>query len=232
MSKSYTPLVRVASYMVPLSCMLLLLTVPVVGQQPKNSHPTGTTPDLFVTTPDSSWLVPAGLTPNLRIRGTDLRVGSKDRSLIMLGHTVEASGVAAEVRLNHSPASPSALSGIGVMSDTEHALVIGLEDGNIVLWKLDPDASRILARKQIGHDSPLDFRVTGGSIADVRFYWRHQGDRNWHAFGDPATYANLSDWHQSMRFGLLVDGPMGSQADFSDYREAAAESNSSLIQAQ
>ena len=150
----------------------------------------------------------------------------------MLGHTVEGSGEAAEVRLMHSPASPSALSGIGVMSDSEHALVIGLEDGNIVLWRLDPNAARTLARKPIGHDSPLDFRVTGGSPTEVRFYWRHQGEQTWHAFGDPASYADLSDWHQSMRFGLLVDGPMGSQADFSNYREAASESNSSLIMAQ
>ncbi|HEX4021971.1 MAG TPA: hypothetical protein VHX63_12570 [Acidobacteriaceae bacterium] len=232
MSKSYSPLLKAVSYMVPLCCMMLLLTVPVIGQQSKNSHPTGMTPDLFVTTPDSAWLVPAGLTPELRIHGNDMRVGSKDRSLIMLGHTIEGSGEAAEVRLMHSPASPSALSGIGVMSDTEHALVIGLEDGNIVLWKLDPDAARVLARKPVGHDSPLDFRVTGGNIANVRFFWRHQGEQTWHAFGDPASYANLSDWHQSLRFGLLVDGPMGSQADFSDYREAASEQNSSIIMAQ
>ncbi|HUZ04911.1 MAG TPA: hypothetical protein VMU62_06120 [Acidobacteriaceae bacterium] len=232
MSKSHTPLYRAVSYMVPLCCTMLLLTVPVLGQQQRNTHPTGMTPDLFVTTPDSAWLVPAGLTPKLSIRGNDLRVGSADRSLIMLGHTIEGSGVAAEVRLVRSPASPSALSGIGVMSDTQHALIIGLEEGNIVLWRLDPDDARVLARKQVGHDSPLDFRVTGGSPTDVRFFWRHQGEQTWHAFGDPASYADLSNWHQSMRFGLLVDGPMGSQADFSDYREAASEQNSSLIMAQ
>jgi hypothetical protein len=217
--------------MASLGCLMLLLAMPSMGQQPTNSQSTKVSPDLFVTTPDSSWLVPAGMVPKLRIQGDELRVGAKNRSFIQLGHSIEGPGIAAEVRLVQLPASPSALSGIGVMSDTEHALVIGIEDGNLVLWRLDPEDARILARKPIGHDSPLDFRVTGGSISEVRFFWRHQGEASWHAFGNPASYANLSKWNQSMRFGLVVDGPMGSQAEFSNYREAPYEQTPSLIMA-
>ena len=167
----------------------------------------------------SRWMVPYGTVPYLEIRHNKLRVTSVDNSLVLLAHDIQGAGVAAEVRLLSSPASSSAICGLGVMADSEHALVIGVANGEIVLWKLGVQEAGILARKLVGHDLNLELRVTGGSAQEIRFYWRHHNEQTWHAMSAPAEQMNVTDGTSTLRFGLLMDGPLGSMAEFADYRE-------------
>jgi hypothetical protein len=75
----------------------------------------------------------------------------------------------------------------------------------------------------VGHDASLHFRVTGGGTQEVRFYWRHHSEQTWHLLSAPAEQMNMSEGAPTLRFGLLVDGPLGSSAEFGDYHEFGAE---------
>ena len=125
--------------------------------------------------------------------------------------------------MTRAPISTSSISGLAVLSDAQHAMVIGLESGSVILWQLDPAGARVVARQPVNASSPLEFRVTGGTPADVRFFWRHQNDGTWHPLGDSESNTILTSWRKPLRFGLLLDGPQGSQVTFSNYR--AAHSN-------
>lgn len=219
---------QMARCMAALVCLGTVASVPARGQQASSCAPATVQPDPFVSMPNSTWLVPAGAGPRLRVRGKDLIVRTRDQSFLELAGSPEGPGEAAAVKLVRLPASPSALSGLGVMRDTEHALVIGIEDGNIVLWQLKDGEARVLENKPIGYGRPTEFRVAGGKNGQVQFFWRHQGEKAWHAFGSAADCAGLSQEGQPMRFGLVVDGPLGSQAEFRDYTEAAVEQTHDL----
>ena len=219
MPKRYFSLLGVASWVLAQGCALLFFSGSGFAQQTILSTPAETASDVFVPAPDSDWMVPFGQSCDFIVHQKTFQIGSTDSSLVMLAHAAAGSGVAAEVQLLHTPASSSAISGLGIMSDARHALVIGLEDDDVVLWELAPEGVRVLSRRPIGHGLPLEFRVIGGSIPNARFYWRYKRERVWHVFGNPASYAHLSHWPRSAFFGLLVDGPLGSQAVFREYQE-------------
>jgi hypothetical protein len=65
--------------------------------------------------------------------------------------------------------------------------------------------------------------VSGGNPANVRFFWRHARDGAWHSLGDSASNKILSSWREPLKFGLLLDGPQGSQVTYSNYRAASSD---------
>jgi hypothetical protein len=175
------------------------------------------------------WYSFPGQQPKLKFNGDQVRITSRRHSTVLLSRDADTSGSAAEVSLARAPISTSSISGLAVLSDAQHAMVIGLAAGNVVLWQLDPAGARMIARQQINADSPLEFRVSGGNAADVRFFWRHTGDGAWHRLGDSASNKVLSSWREPLKFGLLLDGPQGSQVTFSNYRAAASDMASNTM---
>ncbi len=176
----------------------------------------------------AGWYSFPGQSPKLHFSHNQVRITSRKHSTVLLSRDADLLGSSAEVWLSHPPASTSSISGLGVLSDQDHAMVIGLEGGSVVLWQLDPTITKVIARQQVNESSPLEFRVTGGNAASIRFFWRHRGDSSWHALGDQEVNTKLSSWREPLRFGLLLDGPEGSQVIFSNYQ---ASSNSGINQA-
>lgn len=179
-------------------------------------------PAVYDGSTQSGWYSFPGQQPKLHFSGDEVRITSRKHSTVLLSRTTGVDGSAAEVSLAKAPISTSSISGLAVLADAEHAVVIGLEGGNVVLWQLDPDATRILARQPVNSSAPLQFRVASGNGSDAQFYWRHKGDRAWHQLGNDASDKVLASWREPLRFGLLLDGPQGSQVTFSNYRAAGS----------
>jgi hypothetical protein len=87
----------------------------------------------------------------------------------------------------------------------------------------------VLARQPVNTSSQFEFRVSGGGAQDVRFFWRHQGDSAWHPLGNAAVSRVLTAWQEPLRFGLLLDGPQGSEVVFSNYRASLANEASASL---
>jgi hypothetical protein len=177
---------------------------------------------VFDGSTQAGWYSFPGQSPKLHFKGDEVRITSQEHSTVLLSRAADTAGLAAEVSLTRAPISTSSISGLAVLSDAQHALVIGLEGGSVVLWQLDPGVARIVARQPVNASSPLEFRVAGGNAADVRFFWRHTGDGAWHPLGDSESNKILASWREPLRFGLLLDGPQGSQVTFSNYRAASS----------
>ncbi len=175
---------------------------------------------VFDGSTQAGWYSFPGQRPKLRFSGDQVRITSRQHSTVMLSRGADTSGSAVEVWLTHAPISTSSISGLGVLGDAQHAMVIGLEAGNVVLWQLDPATTKVIAQQPVNATSPLEFRVTGGDAAQVRFFWRHRGDSAWHPLGDEASNRVLATWSEPLHYGLLLDGPQGSQVTFSNYRAA------------
>ncbi len=171
----------------------------------------------------AGWYSFPGQSPKLQFKGDEVRITSGQHSTVLLSRAADTSGLSAEVSLRRAPISTSSISGLAVLSDAQHAMVIGLEGGNVVLWQLDPGTARVVARQPVNASSPLEFRVSGGNAADVRFFWRHTGDGAWHPLGDSQSNQVLAGWREPLRFGLLLDGPQGSQVTFSNYRAGSSD---------
>ncbi len=177
----------------------------------------------------AGWYSFPGQQPKLHFKDGQVRITSRDHSTVLLSRAADAEGSTAEVSLAQPPVSTSSISGLAVLSDAQHAMVIGLEGGSVVLWQLDPEAARVVARQPVNGSSPLEFRVSGASASDVRFFWRHPGDKAWHPLGDSASNQILSSWREPLRFGLLLDGPQGSEVTFSNYRNASSDMASNVV---
>lgn len=209
---------------VPLACALSLAAAPAFAQnnQPANDVMGGHLQSIvFDGSRQAGWYSFPGQSPKLHFRGDQVRITSQEQSTVLLSRDGGTAGEAAEVSLTRAPISTSSISGLAVLSDAQHAMVIGLEGGSVVLWQLDPGISKVIARQPVNASSPLEFRVAGGNASDVRFFWRHVGDGAWHPLGDTTSKEILSNWREPLRFGLLLDGPQGSQVTFSNYRAAS-----------
>lgn len=171
----------------------------------------------------AGWYSFPGQQPKLRFKGDALSIKSGKHSTVLLSRVEDPANSAAEVSLVRAPISSSSISGLAVMSDAQHALVIGLEGGRVVLWQLDPDGARLLASRPVNSNSPLEFRVSGNQASNVRFFWRHQGKGVWQPLGDADSAKSLANWRDPLRFGLLLDGPRGSQVTFSNYRDVSGD---------
>lgn len=206
--------------LVPLLCAVFLAPTLSHAQQASQKMQ----PHLQSVVMDGStragWYSFPGQSPKLHFKGNQVRITSVADSTVVLSRGSGIEDSAAEVSLTRPPRSSSSISGLAVVSDARHAMVIGLSAGEVVLWQLDPAGARIVASQPVNADSPLAFRVTGGTPSQVRFYWRHQKDGAWHTLGTSASNAALSTWREPLSFGLLLDGPQGSEVTFSDYRAA------------
>lgn len=171
----------------------------------------------------AGWYSFPGQRPKLRFKGDALSIKSGKHSTVLLSRVEDPANSAAEVSLVRAPISSSSISGLAVMSDPQHALVIGLEGGSVVLWQLDPDGARRLASRAVNASSPLEFRVSSNHANSVRFFWRHQGHGSWQPLGDADTAKLISNWPDPARFGLLLDGPRGSQVTFRNYRDISGD---------
>ena len=215
-----------ALFLAPMVCALCLAAAPATAQnaQQVRGFMAGHLQSVvFDGSTHAGWYSFPGQQPKLHFNGDQVRITSGLHSTVLLSRVADSADSTAEVSLTHPPISTSSISGLAVLSDAQHAMVIGLEGGSVVLWQLDPAAARIVARQQVNGSSPLEFRVTGGTAADIRFFWRHPGDSAWHPLGDAASNKILSSWREPLRFGLLLDGPRGSQVTFSNYRAASSD---------
>lgn len=213
---------------VPLAYVFSMVAAPASAQQLRGYMGAHIQSVVYDRSTQSGWYSFPGQQPKLRFSKNQVRITSRLHSTVLLSRDADASG-SAEVWLAHAPISTSSISGLAVLSDADHAMVIGLDGGDVVLWQLDPLATRIVARQQVNESSLLEFRVTGGGASEVRFFWRHHGDSAWHPLGDPADLSKLTSWREPLRFGLLLDGPQGSEVIFSNYRVFnAAEANDSM----
>jgi len=214
--------------LIPLFCAISMAPTLVCAQRTQPSavapHLQAVAPHLQSVVLDGStragWYSFPGQSPKLTFKGNQVKITSGDHSTVLLSRGSGIANSAAEVSLTQPPSSSSSVSGLAVLSDARHAMVIGLSGGDVVLWQMDPAGAKIVASQPVNADSPLAFRVIGGTPADVRFFWRHQKDGAWHILGNPASNAILSSWPEPLSFGLLLDGPQGSEVTFSDYRAA------------
>ena len=184
---------------------------------------------VFDGSSQAGWYSFPGQRPKLHFKGDQVRIQSRKHSTVLLSRDADASGTAAEVRLTRAPKSTSSISGLGLVGDADHAMVIGLGDGSVVLWQLGPNSAKVLARQRVNTDSKFEFRVSGGDASDVRFFWRHLGDSAWHPLGDSAANRVMTNWQGPLRFGLLLDGPQGSEVVFSNYRASLANEASASL---
>lgn len=211
--------------LIPFACAICLAAAPALAQNAdRASNVMGGhfQSVVFDGSKQAGWYSFPGQSPKLHFKGDQVRITSREHSTVLLSRDGNTSGEAAEVSLDRAPISTSSISGLAVLSDEQHAIVIGLEGGSVILWQLDQGISRVVARQPVNPSSPLEFRVASGNGSDVRFFWRHAGDGAWHSLGGSATDAILSRWREPLRFGLLLDGPQGSQVTFRNYRAASA----------
>lgn len=171
----------------------------------------------------AGWYSFPGQRPKLKFSGDKVSITSRMHSTVFLSRAAQDGATLAEVSLDKAPASTSSISGLAVMSDPNHAMVIGLESGHVILWQLDPVAARIVARQKVNGNASLQFRVTGGNGTPARFFWRHKGDASWHALGSNHSDAVVASWREPVRYGLLLDGPRGSEVTFSNFRSSASD---------
>ena len=122
---------------------------------------------VFDGSTQAGWYSFPGQSPKLHFKGDQVRIKSREHSTVLLSRDADASGTAAEVGLTRAPKSTSSISGLGLVGDANHAVVIGLGDGSVVLWQLGPNSARVLARQPVNTSSQFEFRVSGG---DARMY--------------------------------------------------------------
>ena len=213
---------------VPIVCAVSFTAIPAAAQQAGGLSTGHVESIVFDGSTQAGWYSFPGQSPKLHFKGDEVRIKSREHSTVVLSRDAEVSGTAAEVELTRAPKSTSSISGLGLVGDADHAVVIGLGDGSIVLWKLEPNSATVLARQAVNTDSQFEFRVSGGSN-DVRFFWRHQGDSAWHSLGTAAVGRVLTAWQEPLRFGLLLDGPQGSEVVFSKYRASLANEASASL---
>ncbi len=203
-------------------CAITLIPIQSAAQHLQQSTGAQLQRTVFGGSTQSGWYSFPGQSAKVHFSGDAVCITSRKHSTVMLSRGADTSGSSAEVALTHAPISTSSISGLGVVADADHAMVIGLEGGNVVLWQLDPGSTKIITQQPVNATSPLEFRVVGGDAAQVRFFWRHNGDSAWHPLGDSASNKMLAKWSEPLHFGLLLDGPQGSQVTFSNYRAAGA----------
>jgi hypothetical protein len=215
---------------VPILCAVSI-TATRASAQEAGSWSTGHLQSVvFDGSTQAGWYSFPGQSPKLHFKGDQVRIKSRQHSTVLLSRDADASGTAAEVELTRAPKSTSSISGLGLVGDASHAVVIGLGDGSIVLWQLEPNSAKVLARQSVNTSSQFEFRVSGGGAQDVQFFWRHRGDGAWHPLGNAAVSQALTAWQSPLRFGLLLDGPQGSEVVFSNYRASLAnEARASLL---
>ncbi|MGH9617003.1 MAG: hypothetical protein ACRD28_09710 [Acidobacteriaceae bacterium] len=216
-------------------CAASIMAVPAAAQQARawssSGNPTAQfQPAVFDGSMHAGWYSFPGQRPKLHFNGREVRIQSRRHSTVLLSRDADVSGAAVEVQLIRAPISTSSISGLGLVADGQHAIVIGLGDGSIVLWQLEPNSARVLARQPVNTDSHFEFRVSGGQASDVRFFWRHQGDHAWQPLGGSAASGVLSQWQEPLRFGLALDGPAGSEVVFSNYRTSVASETTASLQ--
>jgi hypothetical protein len=171
----------------------------------------------------AGWYSFPGQRPKLKFSGDKVSITSRMHSTVLLSRVAEDGATMAEVSLDKAPASTSSITGLAVLSDADHAMVIGLEGGRVVLWQLDPGTARLVSSQTVNGNSPLQFRVTGGNGTPARFFWRHKGDASWHPLGSNHSDAVVASWREPVRYGLLLDGPRGSEVTFSNFRSSASD---------
>jgi hypothetical protein len=214
---------------VPFLCAVSLTATPASAQQVGGWSTGHVETIVFDGSTQAGWYSFPGQSPKLHFKGDQVRIKSREHSTVLLSRDADASGTAAEVELTRAPKSTSSISGLGLVGDADHAVVIGLGDGSIVLWQLEPNSATVLARQPVNTNSQFEFRVSGGGAGDVRFFWRHQGDSAWHPLGNAAVSHVLTAWQEPLRFGLLLDGPQGSEVVFSNYRASLANEASASL---
>ncbi|MES2221134.1 MAG: hypothetical protein V4587_09235 [Acidobacteriota bacterium] len=214
---------------VPIVCAVSFIATQASAQQVRGWTPGHVENIVFDGSTQAGWYSFPGQSPKLHFRGDEVRIKSRDHSTVLLSRDADASGTAAEVELTRAPKSTSSISGLGLVGDANHAMVIGLGDGSIVLWQLEPNSATVLARQAVNTNSQFEFRVSGGGAQDVHFFWRHQGDTGWHSLGNAAVSRVLTAWQEPLRFGLLLDGPQGSEVVFSNYRASLANEASASL---
>ena len=205
------------STLVPAASLLCVAAVPALSQ---SAH-------LQTVVYDGStragWYSFPGQQPKLKFSGDKVSITSRMHSTILLSRSAQDGATVAEVSLDKAPASTSSISGLAVMSDANHAMVVGLESGRVILWQLDPNAARVVASQPVNGNSPLQFRVTGGNGTPARFFWRHKGDAAWHALGSSRSDSVVASWQEPVHYGLLLDGPRGSEVTFSNFRSSDSD---------
>ncbi|MGB7199993.1 MAG: hypothetical protein WBG23_16920 [Acidobacteriaceae bacterium] len=215
---------------VPIVCAISMTATQASAQQVRGWSTGHVENIVFDGSTQAGWYSFPGQSPKLHFKGDQVRIKSREHSTVLLSRDADASGTAAEVELTRAPKSTSSISGLGLVGDADHAVVIGLGDGSIVLWQLEPNSARVLARQPVNTNSQFEFRVSGGGAQDVRFFWRHRGDSAWHPLGNAAVGRVLTTWQEPLRFGLLLDGPQGSEVVFSNYRASLANEASASLQ--
>ena len=214
---------------VPIVCAVSITATQASAQQVRGWSAGHVETIVFDGSTQAGWYSFPGQSPKLHFKGDQVRIKSQEHSTVLLSRDADASGTAAEVELTRAPKSTSSISGLGLVGDADHAIVIGLGDGSIVLWQLEPNSAKVLARQPVNTNSQFEFRVSGGGARDVRFFWRHQGDSAWHPLGNTAVNRVLTAWQEPLRFGLLLDGPQGSEVVFSNYRASLANEASAAL---
>ena len=215
---------------VPILCVVSVAATQTWAQQARGWSTGHVKTIVFDGSTRAGWYSFPGQRPRLHFKGDQVRIESREHSTVLLSRDAYASGTAAEVELTRAPKSTSSISGLGLVGDANHAVVIGLGDGSIVLWQLEPNSARVLARQTVNTSSQFEFRVSGGGPENVSFFWRRRGDGAWHPLGNAAVTQALTAWQEKVRFGLLLDGPQGSEVVFSNYRASIANEDRASLQ--
>ena len=147
---------------VPIVCAVSIAATQASAQQVRGWSTGHVETIVFDGSTQAGWYSFPGQSPKLHFKGDQVRIKSREHSTVLLSRDADASGTAAEVELTRAPKSTSSISGLGLVGDADHAVVIGLGDGSIVLWQLEPDSARVLARQPVNTNSQFEFRVSGG----------------------------------------------------------------------
>ncbi|HET9099386.1 MAG TPA: hypothetical protein VFN62_03270, partial [Acidobacteriaceae bacterium] len=160
---------------VPILCVVSVAATQAWAQQARGWSAGHVKTIVFDGSTRAGWYSFPGQRPRLHFKGDQVRIESREHSTVLLSRDAYASGTAAEVELTRAPKSTSSISGLGLVGDANHAVVIGLGDGSIVLWQLEPNSARVLARQTVNTSSQFEFRVSGGGPENVSFFWRRRG---------------------------------------------------------
>ena len=147
---------------VPIVCAFSITATQASAQQARGWSMGHVENVVFDGSTQAGWYSFPGQSPKLHFKGDQVRIKSREHSTVLLSRDADASGTAAEVELTRAPKSTSSISGLGLVGDADHAIVIGLGDGSIVLWQLEPNSAKVLARQPVNTSSQFEFRVSGG----------------------------------------------------------------------
>jgi xylan 1,4-beta-xylosidase len=106
--------------------------------------------------------------------------------------------------------------GLGLIGDAHDDVVLSRHGGTVELWQVNRGTRRTLWTQSIPAVGRVMLSVVSTEKGQARFSYKAEGG-NWMDAGGAVELKGLLPWDSGLRVGLVVDGAVGSTAQFSNF---------------